>query len=61
MRRKSSQKATVGPKTQTDLAVVKFQNVLKLKSASIAAAPTALVLGKKSATRGPKHGYVIAL
>ena len=60
MRRKSSQKATVGPKTQADLAVVKFQNVRKLKNASIALAPTALIL-KKSATRGPKQSDVIAL
>ena len=60
MRRKSSQKATVGPKTQADLAVAKFQNVLKCKNASIALAPTALVR-KKSATRGAKQGNVIAL
>ena len=36
----------MGPKTQADLAVVKFQNVLKLKIASIACAPTALNLKK---------------
>ena len=56
----SSQKATVGPKTQADLAGVKFQNVRKLKNASIALAPTALVR-KKSATRGPKQEEEIAL
>ena len=60
MRRKSSQKATVGPKTQADLAVEKFQNVRKFKNASIALAPTALVL-KQCATRGPKLRDLIAL
>ena len=59
-RRNSAQKATMGPKTQADLAGIKFQNVRKLKNASIALAPTALIL-KKSATRGPKQGNVIAL
>ena len=44
MRRNISQKVTVGPKTQADLAVVKFQNIRKLKSASIACAPTAIIL-----------------
>ena len=59
-RRSSAQKATMGPKTQADLAGVKFQNVRKLKNASIALAPTALIL-KKSATRGPKQEKEIAL
>ena len=59
-RRNSAQNATMGPKTQADLAGIKFQNVRKLKNASIALAPTALSL-KKSATRGPKQGSVIAL
>ena len=59
-RRNSAQKATMGPKTQADLAVVKFQNLLKLKIVSIACGPTALVLNK-SATRGPKQINVIAL
>ena len=56
----SSQEATVGPKTQADLAGVKFQNVRNLKNASIALAPTALVR-EKSATRGAKQGKLIAL
>ena len=50
----------MGPKTQADLAGIKFQNVRKLKNASIAFAPTALIL-KKSATRGPKQEKEIAL
>ena len=36
----------MGPKTQADLAGVKFQNVRKLKNASVALAPTALDLKK---------------
>ena len=36
----------MGPKTQADLAGIKFQNVRKLKNASIAFGPTALVLKK---------------
>ena len=51
----------MGPKTQADLASIKFQNVRKLKNASIALAPTALILKKKSATRGPKQEKEIAL
>ena len=49
-RRNSAQKATMGPKTQADLAGIKFQNVRKLKNASIALAPTALALKKKCDT-----------
>ena len=60
IRQNSSQKDAVGPKAQADLAGVKFQNVRKLKNASIALAPTALIL-KKSATRGPKQEKEIAL
>ena len=60
IRRNSSQKAAVGAKAQADLAGVKFQNVRKLKNASIASAPTAVVL-EKSATRGPKQVNLIAL
>ena len=36
----------MGPKAQAGLAAVKFQNVLKLKIASIAGAPTGLNLKK---------------
>ena len=53
-RRNSAQKATMGPKTQADLAGIKFQNVRKLKNASIALAPTALIL-KKVRHVGQRH------
>ena len=55
MGRKAAQSATRWPKAGAQLTKMKFQKLQKLQNASIALAPTALVL-KKSATRGPKQG-----
>ena len=60
MGRKAAQSATRGPKAGAQLTKMNFQKLQKLQNASIALAPTALVL-KTSATRGPKQGNVIAL
>ena len=60
MRRKAEKGATQGPKTGAQLTKMNFQKRQKVQNASIALAPTALIR-KKSATRGPKQGNLIAL
>ena len=50
MRRKAVQSATRGPKACAQLTKIIFRNYKKLQNASIALAPTALVLKKKCDT-----------